>query len=1269
MDKALRNTLRNIVTQCRKLLEEAVGELLQGQFGIHADGKVEDAARLTHLSPKDLRFREEVVAHLEHIKASGQKPKDAAAQLIREAAFTHLNRLCAYKMMTSRGLIKDPLGKGLKSRGFLFYLADHPADEALYKGAQQDQAYRNYLDWLNDSLSSEIGVLFAREDLATRLFPPYRVLIKVLELINSEQLASIWSEDETIGWVYQYFTPKELRERSRREHPAPQNSYELAFRNQFYTPRYVVEFLVDNTLGRLWYEMRKGETTLVGKCRYLVRHANEVFLLPDEKPPANATKTTPDLSPEEPLKQTVYVQHREKKDLREIKILDPACGSGHFLLYCFGVLEMMYEEAYQDSELGPRLKSDFPTLEDLKREVPRLILEHNLHGIDIDLRSTQISALALWLRCQRAYGESGLKNGTRPPIRRTNIVCAEPMPGERELLEEFAKQVYPPFLGEMVRVVFEKMKLAGEAGSLLKIEEQISDAIAQARAHWRVYPKHQQLALFRRGKLPDGEQGALFDLSGITDEQFWQEAEARVIESLRDYAQSVAHNGMSVARQLFAEDAAQGFAFVDVCRKRFDVVLMNPPFGNPISSTAHLLPSNSANNIYAAFVLDAIQRGADFIGAITDRTFMVQETFKSYRRELTSDHECLDLVDLGWEVLDTADVQVAAYVIRSGMSNVHHFLDVKKEEWKEEKIKASVTGSLDWAVLTNDQLAKLPNRVFAYSLPPFVLHLVSKADKLMDISVLPRGLGSNKAARTYKAWYEVPVGSIGPNLRYQSLCNGGDFSPFYREDAGVAEWIRPDGRMLVTDGYQDGFAAYDQKNTEQYFLAGLSFPKQSTVFNVAPLPEDAIPTREGKAIIPHRRQDLWFLLAYLNSSVVRRFVDVTTGLHKQSGAVGMIPIPSFSKPVRDSLAKIAQEFATSAIESLGADESSRLFLGVPKMPSDRNVNSNQIAISVYQRIDEVIADALSLKSDDRDYLTGTHTAIPAQFNPSQYDLLAYSIGCSFGRWDVRYATGERCAIELRDPFAPLPVYAPGALIGPDDLPPRKQPVGYPLRVAWDGILVDDLGHEDDVVRRARAVFEVLWPERADEVEREACELLDVKELRDYFRRPGAGGFWMDHVKRYSKSRRKAPIYWLLRSSKGNYSIWLYYHRLDRDILYKALLNYVEPKMRLEESNLDRLRRQHEAVGTTGREAKQVEKELEGQESLLSELHDFHDKLTRAADLRLEPDLNDGVVLNIAPLWELVPWSEAKKYWNELLDGKYEWSSIGKQLHERGKVAL
>ncbi len=106
---------------------------------------------------------------------------------------------------------------------------------------------------------------------------------------------------------------------------------------------------------------------------------------------------------------------------------------------------------------------------------------------------------------------------------------------------------------------------------------------------------------------------------------------------------------------------------------------------------------------------------------------------------------------------------------------------------------------------------------------------------------------------------------------------------------------------------------------------------------------------------------------------------------------------------------------------------------------------------------------------------------------------------------------------------------------------------------------------------------------------------------------------------------------------------------------------MEPKIRREEERLRELRRRKETVGKTGREAKQIEKEIDRQEEFVSELRDFEEKLRRVADLRLDFDINDGVILNIAPLWQLVPWNEPKKYWSELQEGKYDWAHIALQL--------
>src|SRR5208282_620971 len=431
MDQAIRNKLRSVVTQCRKLLEDSIAQQLQGRYDIYATGKkdevkAEEDVPLGHLTEEERQARQDVLAHFEHVKALGYKPRESLEQLVREIAFTHLNRLCAYKMMEVRDVyvggqkFREAVSRGLKSQGFLFYLAEHPEDERGYNAGHQEEAYRHFLNWLGGTLSQEIGVLFSPTDPANRVYPPQRVLDEVLDLLNSQELKGIWSEDETIGWVYQYFTPKELPDQARKESQAPRNSYELAFRNQFFTPRYVVEFLTDNTLGRIWYEMRRGDTRLKDECRYMVRRRTEVFLPEEQAPPVNAAADDADVSQEELLRRPFYVAHRPKKDPREIKILDPACGSGHFLLYCFGLLLVIYEEAYDDPDLGPVLQADYATKDDFRRGLPGLILNHNLHGIDIDLRCTQIATLALWLRCQRAYQEMGLKKD-RPKITRSNF--------------------------------------------------------------------------------------------------------------------------------------------------------------------------------------------------------------------------------------------------------------------------------------------------------------------------------------------------------------------------------------------------------------------------------------------------------------------------------------------------------------------------------------------------------------------------------------------------------------------------------------------------------------------------------------------------------------------------------------------------------------------------------------------------------------------------------------------------------------------------------
>jgi hypothetical protein len=1366
-------------------LEDTTAQTLQGHFGIFpgrkkGDVQIEDESRMAHLAEEDHFCRQDLIGHLEHIQAVGHKPDEALEQLVREISFTHLNRFCAYKVMEARGLIREAVNRGAKSQGFFFYLADHPEDERLHNSGKKELAYRHFLDWVGGTLSEEVGVLFNPKDPANRIYPPQRVMEEVLALINDEELKDIWSQDETIGWVYQYFTPKELRDKARKESQAPRNSYELAFRNQFFTPRYVVVFLTDNTLGRIWYEMRKGKTILKDRCKYLLRRPTEVFLTEGEQPPAEPKHTHEELSQEELLKQTVYVPHRPKKDPRELKVLDPACGSGHFLLYCFDLLWVIYEEAYDDPDLGAALRKDYPAIEDLRSAVPGLILKYNLHGIDIDLRATQIAALALWLRCQRAYQELGLKNGERPKITRSNIVCAEPMPGETDLLREFTASLQPKILGQLVEVVFEKMKLAGEAGSLLRIENEIRDAATAARGE---YLKELRWRKEEAGYLPGmalPKERTAYDFSDMTDSQFLDRAEEEIVEALRRYAENAVNGGV-YKRRLFADDTARGFAFVDICRERFDAVLMNPPFGDPAVKTREYLTGQypeGSHDICAAFVLGFAKRLAPKgkLGAITTRLALFIQTFTAWRQLLLDNHHFETVADLGYGVLD-AMVETAMYTIgQEPQLDIRDiaFIGLLNSASKESTLDKCLRDTkVDWR--QSISFEGVPGQPLAYWVPDSLLIRFKALASFNKMSGgIRQGIATGDDFRFLRLRWELPeihvfnkIANEPENVSpcWVPLSKGGEYALWWDDIHLALNW-QNNGSDVRNFYDERGRLRSRPQNIESFFVEGATFAYRTTsAFGLRYMPPGCAFSVGGWGVFPPESYSLFETLAVYNTRIARYFMEVLLGQGDASAsgtaarnhgaaAVGGIPWPAthLDSRIQDAVPQLVELWArlntdetcsNFVVTDCLAEPSGSLHEAAEKSWSKRCELWRRVA-ALHASVENEVTKAYSLSSFEiesiaaeegrslSEYTSGDidHRILADLFSSSvesltdkarqvlgarRYvvkkaffvdrvidlachmhqlvpdsvieaaekidvgkigylfdvtsELLSWIVGSIYGRWDVTYGIGNGKPTEVPSVIGNLSKYPPGFLLNNTGSPAREEDLAsnYPLRIDWDGIVVDDPEHEADIIHRCRECLEVIWGHRSETIEREICEILGVQELRDYFRKPGNGGFWVDHVKRYSKSRRKAPIYWYLRSGKGNYGLWLYYHRLDKDFLFKALLNYVEPKIRLEEDRLNSLRSRKEAVGTSGREAKQVEKDIDRQEQFLSELHDFRDKLRRAADLNLVPDLNDGAVLNIAPLWELVPWKEAQEYWEELIEGKYEWSSIGKQLHEKDPV--
>lgn len=627
-DQSTRNRLQKLVSDCRKLLSEEFSIQLQQTYGIDPhSGEVAGLDRLTHLSDRDRQIAQllrDTLAHYLAVDADDKAHRIAAIdRIIREQAFTVLNRLAALLMMEARGLLAAAVvSQGQQSQAFELY--------KMVSGSslgETGEAYRTFLFSLFDEFAIDLPALFDRYAAQGRLFPREPALLEVLDALNHHEIQPLWAEDETIGWIYQYFNSKEERKAMRDASQAPRNSRELAVRNQFFTPRYVVEFLVDNTLGRMWFNATGGQTELRERCRYLL-------VKPDEQPQAST----------------------RLRDPRTVKLLDPACGSMHFGLYAFDLFLQLYQEAWEWEQVnGPGsldvstqpnagllpLCQTYADREAYQRDVPRLIVEHNIYGVDIDPRAAQIASLALWLRAQRAWHDAGVKAQQRPDVGRGHVVAAVAPPAERDLRQQFTATLDKRD-GELFEKTLQLLKGLPELGVLLQVERELPSLIRQ------VYV------------------GAGTGLFAAEEQESWEQAESRLRASLVDFAQTA---NSTYQGRLFAQDALEGLRLIDLCREVFDVVVMNPPFGALTANTKDQLAKaypRSKNDLVAIMVergLGLLRIGGR-LGAITSRTCFYLSDYRKWRDEIVLGVASPEAVaDLGLGVMDDAMVEAAAYVL------------------------------------------------------------------------------------------------------------------------------------------------------------------------------------------------------------------------------------------------------------------------------------------------------------------------------------------------------------------------------------------------------------------------------------------------------------------------------------------------------------------------------------------------------------------------------------------------------------------------------
>jgi hypothetical protein len=1184
MDKDCRNLLFNTTQAIRRLLEEEFSLQLEGTFDIHADGRVAEHPG-SQLSPVDQLVRRRMVEAIQHRLAVGESAAEAVRGFQSEAVFTFLNRLAALKMMEARTLVRPCVSQGDQSQGFKEFSGLAPGLIEL-----PDKGYRLYLECLFDEIGREVGVLFDRTDAASQLWPRRKALEAVLAKLNTPELAGVWAEDETIGWIYQYYNDPEERKQMREESSAPRNSRELAVRNQFlavrnqfFTPRYVVEFLTDNTLGRTWYEMTHGQTCLKDRCRYLVRRPNEIFLGPASEvsgqhqgtAPAKDSASTPNpdaepctLSQEELLKQPVHIAHRPLKDPREIRLLDPACGSMHFGLYAFDLFAAIYEEAWdmaRGGEVGAgstetfasfvTFAASFPDKAAFLREVPRLIVENNIHGIDIDPRAAQIAGLALWLRAQRAWQEMGIQAAIRPSIRRSNIVCAEPMPGEKDLLRDFVQRQFPPaerpLFQSLLENIWDKMRLAGEAGSLLKIEEEIRSGIEEARqAFQRRMTQTAELfsidELNRVSKAPElaGLDLAVSSLPAQANPlnpaaDFWHVIEERIYAALRDYAQQAEPSG-GFQRRLFADDAAQGFAFIDLCRKRYDVVVMNPPFGL-MGVTAYKYAVGSYPNSYCDFGIALMDRGLNWTGnhglagAITSRSFLSVTDAEKFRVNVAIPTLRL-IVDLGLDVMDGAWVDSCCQIFTANSREA--FIQFVKA--RGETLTPELLGESSRRILRDrSDFLNMPRSRLSYEVGSVLANVLAAGSDGIEesgIALNRTGASTFEDERFRRIWWEVRPDQIGPKQTWCYVAKSCEFNLFYYPYENLVKWNGNGDELAERNRQVNEQTAQARQGSTFYFKPGLSFSRRGEpTIAFRTYPASCAFSSNGAVVLPYDMKDALYILGFLNSSWIRAAVH--TQAHKFSYSVGhpkAIKWIAPSREVRNSVEESTRGILEYKRRRFSKDDRDSNFV-LPFDPGMSGIKQwfqnfsetcrqrDKEMEVMLQQIDSKIAQTYALSAEQIDWKT-FNTSVVDVHDPEDIPfsstrdfgacLFSYLVGAIFGRWDIRYATGERAAPELPDPFAPLPVCPPGMLQGDDGLPLSleagrrlRSEGGYPLDVAWDGILVDDPGHPWDIIGRVQESLAVVWHPPS-------------KWQREWQRRPAAG---MEAQSRDGSATMAGPI--------------------------------------------------------------------------------------------------------------------------------------------------
>ncbi|MCM0673228.1 BREX-6 system adenine-specific DNA-methyltransferase PglX [Micromonospora phytophila] len=1163
---------------------------------------------------------------------SSRSAEDFRREVEKQAAYTLLNRLVLLRLMEAPGRSGEPLRApavvtgGWESRAYKDFRQLAPG---LVRG-DETEGYAFLLRLTFEDLATELPGLYGPAGVADLVSIPAATLRHVVDALNAEALETCWTDDMTLGWVYQYWNDPEREALDDKLNGGGKvEPHEIASKTQMFTERYMVDWLLQNSLGPMWLAICqkhgwKSEVQADGtldrleerRVEWRAKRTSREVVLTDLMPLHTEAERrwayyVPQSIPEDAVAQA-------PETVRELKLLDPAAGSGHFLVVALDLLVALYrEEARHRGEAGGERWSD--------RAIVEHILSHNLHGIDLDPRAVQIAAAALWLKARQVTPDA------RPE--RLNLVAsnlrlaslADDDPALVELRREVERETGIP--GGLTDKLIHALRGADHLGSLLKVDAAVDEALERHEAVLgRVIAEQGDLF---SGFKPQPERVAIGR----------DEAKATLLDLLESFLAKHT-GGDDLGLRLRGEQLAAGVRFVRLVREgAYDLVVANPPYqGTSKMADAKYVektyPLGKAD-LFAAFLLRGLElvRNGGVSAMLTMRNWMFIKQYSGLREHLLGTHGLRALGDFDRGAFEDVPDEVVSVAVstfaRANSTKESKALcptpreDKSRDAERTQRKRAAALCHEGRRTFDPAALRAVQDWPLAYWWTSDFIERYTATPKLKSEMESRVGVRTSNNARFIRRPWEVqpsaillcPIDSSPPSaaqLHFVPHVMGAAGRAWLEDVCDIIDWSFNGLEVCVT--LERAYGAYPQA-TEYYFRPLVALPKIGTNFRARATMYRSVFDCASPSVFP---ADVGQTVALLNKTATAVFVhDVNPTVNVQPGdidRIGLFPVPD------------ADTIWKHVVNAFKVRESIR----------EPSVEFRRPGPSPWRHAQHWAQAAV-----DRPDGAPLPEYVEQLDPESPTDHLSFALGVALGR------------------FGPAGSAAEGIL----DPATANLSHALPHGILFLDTTLDAEDRRDGLGHPAAAPLHSAWTQHRPANGTKGS-------LRDWL----ALDFFKDVHKGMYENR---PIHWPLSSSGKTFVAWVNIHRMNEQTMQVLLADHLVPTFARLDGELADLRAA--CNGADKKATRAAEKQLSWLLRARDELQAFIADVEQCADRGAPPtdnkcpsreqdaryilDLDDGVMINSAALWPLLEpqWKDPKKWWKELATASgrkdYDWAHL------------